>query len=159
MKSFKRGRGPSMMGGVVAVCMAVFGLIWTIMASNITKNPFGDMGGLEGVRGFGATGTTGMFNTVGSIFPIFGVVFMVIAIAIAVYNFKNATGKNRYSEFDIVDGNEEPDPLNQRFGGQAYESSEGSWQAEGPESRFCPYCGAKAQAGYEYCNQCGKKLP
>ena len=159
MKSFKRGRGPSMMGGVVAVCMAVFGLIWTIMASNITKNPFGDMGGLEGIQGFGATGTTGMFNTVGSIFPIFGVVFMVIAIAIAVYNFKNATGKNRYSEFDIVDGNEEPDPLNQRFGSASYESSEGNGQTESPESRFCLYCGAKARQGYEYCNQCGKKLP
>ena len=156
MKSFKRGRGPSMMGGVVSICMAVFGLIWTITASNITKDPFGDMGGMAGFGNFGMSGT---FSTVGSIFPLFGVVFMVIAIISAVYNFKNATGKNRYSEFDIVDGNEEPDPFNQRFGGQAYESSEGSWQAEGPESRFCPYCGAKAQAGYEYCNQCGKKLP
>ena len=156
MKSFKRGRGPSMMGGVVAVCMAVFGLIWTVMASRITKDPFGDMGGMAG---FNVSGTSGMFDSIGSIFPLFGVVFMVVAIVVAVYNFKNATSKNRYSEFDIVDGHEEPDPLNQRFGGEPYESNEGSWQAETAESRFCPYCGAKAQQGYEYCNQCGKKLP
>ena len=24
---------------------------------------------------------------------------------------------------------------------------------------FCPYCGAKAEEGYEYCRRCGKKLP
>lgn len=159
MKSFKRGRGPSMMGGVVSICMAVFGLIWTIMASSITKDPFGDMGGMTGLGGFGATGTSGAFDTISSIFPLFGVVFMVIAIVSAVYNFKNATGKNRYSEFDIVDGHEEPDPLNQRFGAAGYESPEGGWQSESAESRFCPYCGAKARQGYEYCNQCGKKLP
>lgn len=51
-------------------------------------------------------------------FSIFGVLFVIVGIVQAVYNFKNAAGKKRYSAFDIVDGEEEPDPLNQRFGGQ-----------------------------------------
>lgn len=55
-------------------------------------------------------------------FSIFGVLFVIVGIVQAVYNFKNAAGKKRYSAFDIVDGEEEPDPLNQRFGGQPPEA-------------------------------------
>ena len=133
-----------MMGAIVGILVAVIGVAWTVGAANITSG----MGGAFGDPFGGA---------VGVIFPLSGVIFVIIAIVGVVYNFKNATSKNRYSEFDIVDGHEEPDPLNQRFGGNT--SCEGSWQAETAESRFCPYCGAKAQQGYEYCNQCGKKLP
>ena len=155
MKSFKRGRGPSMMGGVVAVCMAVFGLIWTITASNITKDPFGDMGGMAGFGDFGMSGT---FSTVGSISPLFGVVFMVIAIVSAVYNFKNATGKNRYSEYDITESGEEPDPFNTRFGNN--EDTFKRWTPNNnSSSRYCPYCGTKVENDFEFCNQCGRKLP
>lgn len=41
-------------------------------------------------------------------FSIFGVLFVIVGIVQAVYNFKNAAGKKRYSAFDIVDGEEEP---------------------------------------------------
>ena len=115
MKSIKTGRGPSMMGGIVSIATAIFGLIWTIIAAGIA----------------------------GPLFAMFGVVFIVIAIVSAVYNFKNAFGKNRYSEFDIVDGDEEVDPLNERFGKKAY----------------CPYCGATVGNSFTYCHKCGKKMP
>ena len=75
----------------------------------------------------------------------------------AVYNYRNATSENRYSEFDITDENEEPDPLNERYGAN---KSAGSGDANAVHGGgFCPYCGTKAEEGYEYCRKCGKKLP
>ena len=128
MKSKKPGRGPSMMGGIVSIVMGVFGLLWTIVAAGIG----------------------------GGFFALFGVLFIVIAVVNAVYNFKNATNKNRYSAFDIVDENEERDPLNQRYGQQR----EDTWHYEEErENEFCPYCGAEVEKDYVFCNKCGKKLP
>lgn len=63
MKSIKPGRGPSMMGGIASVGMGLFGLLWIFFVLR--------MGG-----GF---------------FALFGLVFVLIAVAQAVYNFKNAT--------------------------------------------------------------------
>ena len=144
MRSIKRGRGPSMMGGITSICMAVFGLIWTIMAGSMA----------------------------GPLFGMFGVVFIVIAISQAVYNFKNATGENRYSEYDITEGYEEVDPLNERFGrqsnGMEYDSQSGNWQYREADSfggnasegsAFCPYCGTRVENSFEFCHKCGKKLP
>ena len=140
MKSIKPGRGPSMMGAIVGILVAVIGVAWTIGAIDITSG----MGGAFGDPFGGA---------VGVIFPLFGVVFVVIAIIGAVYNYKNATGKNRYSQFDIVDSEEEPDPLNERFGDQEQQESQCG------ENAFCPYCGNKIEGDYVYCNRCGKRLP
>ena len=141
-----------MMQGISSIGVALFGVIWTIVAAS--------MGG--------------------GIFALFGVVFVGIAIVQAVYNFKNATGENRYSAFDITEGNEEPDPLNERYGvgGQnTYESTArevysagyrekdetayGDTQETSPyrDSVYCPYCGTKVDKEFVYCNQCGKKLP
>ena len=91
MKHIKPGRGPSAMGALGSVIAVVFGIFWTVSAASM-----------------GAPIS----------FSIFGVLFVIVGIVQAVYNFKNAAGKKRYSAFDIVDGEEEPDPLNQRFGGQ-----------------------------------------
>lgn len=140
MKHIKPGRGPSMMGVVGGVAAALFGVLWTVGASSITS----DVGGMFPADPFE--------QTMSAIFPLFGVIFVVVAIAGAVYNFKNATGKQRYSEYDIVDSGEEPDPLNERFG----ENSPGE---ESRESAFCPYCGNKIEGDYVYCNRCGKRLP
>ena len=82
----------------------------------------------------------------------FGILFIVVAIAGAVYNYKNATGENRYSSFDIVDSSEEEDPLNARFG--AKRESEG----EQGGKRFCPYCGEKVNEAHNFCGNCGSKL-
>lgn len=129
MKSIKPGRGPSMMSGIMCIAVGVFGVIWTVMASS--------MGG--------------------GIFALFGVVFIIIAIAMAIYNFKNATNKKRYSIFDITDSHEEPDPLNERFGDK--KPTPEKTDESGNTSVFCPYCGTKVEGNYEYCNKCGKKLP
>ena len=88
MKSVKPGRGPSAMGAVGSLFAAVFGVIWTIAAASMGAPVF---------------------------FCLFGVVFVILGIVQAIYNFKNATGENRYSAFDIVDSAEEPDPLDRHF--------------------------------------------
>ena len=116
MKSVKQGRGPSFMTGIACVAVAVFGVIWTVSASSMGAPPA---------------------------FALFGLVFIGLAIAGAVYSFHSATAKNRPSVLDIVDENEEPDPLNQRFG----------------EKRFCTYCGAALPESARFCPGCGKELP
>lgn len=130
MKSVKPGRAPSFMSGVGTIIVGVFGVFWTIFA-----------------RSIGAPG----------IFTAFGVLFVVLALVMAVYNFANATGKNRFSEFDITDSREEPDPLNQRFGGAT--PGEAAQFHPDDETEFCPFCGALIGDGYRYCRKCGKKLP
>lgn len=124
MKSIKPGRGPSMMSAIAGIFVAIFGVIWTVIAAT--------MGG--------------------GIFAIFGVVFVGFAITMVIYNFKNATSKNRYSAFDITSGEEEPDPLNERLGDDMTEDVD-------IDSSFCPYCGNTVKEEYEFCNRCGKKLP
>jgi hypothetical protein len=128
MKSIKPGRAPSFMGGIGSVVVGVIGVGWTVMASRM------------GAPGF---------------FTLFGVGFVVLAVAGAVYQFKNATSKNRYSTFDITDGNEESDPLNDYFGGQR----ESVTFDEGGDTAYCPYCGARTDDGYRFCKKCGKRLP
>ena len=132
MKSIKRGRGPSFRNGVGAIAGGLFGIFWTMMAA-----------------GMGAP-----LPFVG-----FGLIFIGLAAADAVYHFKNASGRQRYSEYDIVDGNEESDPLNERFGLQRNDQPE---KAEAPTGReafsFCPYCGAKLDKGDVYCGKCGKRI-
>ena len=128
MKSIKPGRGPSFMSGIASAASALFGVFWTIIAGSM-----------------------------GAWFMIpFGLIFVGLGVANAIYDFKNATGENRYSSFDIVDGAKEPDPLNERFGAPL--------QANNPEntilpSVFCPYCGAPAEGDFRFCNRCGKELP
>lgn len=121
MRSIKPGRGPSMMSGISAVFAALFGVYWTVMAS----------------RASGA-------------FALFGVFFVMVAVVQAVYNFKNATGKNRYSAFDITENGVEADPLNERFG------EVNNVRASG--AKFCPYCGAPAKEDANFCCKCGAKL-
>ncbi len=114
MKSIKPGRGPSAMNGFAAVGAAAFGVFWIIMAVSI-----------------GA-----------SFMAPFGVIFVVLAIVMAVYSFRNATAKNRFSVVDIVEGDEDPDPLNQRVSGQ----------------RFCAHCGKRLPENANFCPGCGEKI-
>lgn len=130
MKSIKPGRRRSRYNAVGAVIGIVFGIIWTIAALSMGA-PF--------------------------FFPLFGLVFIGMGVYNAVYNYRNATSENRYSEFDITDENEEPDPLNERYRAKKSEDGGGANTVHG--GGFCPYCGTKAEEGYEYCRKCGKKLP
>ncbi len=109
-----------------SVFCAIFGIIWTVIA----------------------------FKSDVKIMALFGVAFVVFAIVNAVYSYKNATQKNRYSMYDITEEGEEPDPLNEE-----YHYAEKSNSQTSAESRFCPYCGTKVEGDYQYCNRCGKKLP
>ena len=129
MKSIKPGRGPSMMSGISSILVGVFGVAWTI-----------------GAVSMGA----------GGLFAVFGLVFVAMAVVSAVYNFKNATSKNRYSSFDITDENEEPDPWNERFGEKRSETQTATYSSG---SKYCPYCGVRVEGDFAYCNKCGKKLP
>lgn len=131
MKSIKPGRGPSMMGGVASVFAVVFGIIWMCGAASM------------GAPGF---------------FLLFGVAFIGIGVVNAVYSFKNATGENRYSDFDIVDSDEEPDPLNERFGSRSDPEPEVQTGEQG-KFAYCPYCGARLGEDFAFCGKCGKALP
>lgn len=130
MKSIKPGRGPSMMGAVGAIAAALFGVFWCVAA-----------------LGMGAY-----------IMLPFGLIFIGIAIANAIYSYHNATSPNRYSSFDITDSSEESDPLNDRFGRKSDSGGEKSASSSG-KGRFCPYCGRENGADFTYCNFCGRKLP
>ena len=117
MKSIKPGRGPSAMGAMGSVIAVVFGIFWTITAASM-----------------GAP----------IMFPVFGVLFIGMGIVQGIYHYKNATGKNRFSTFDITDESEERDPLEDLV--------------RGKENSFCPYCGTKADEDHQFCSKCGKKL-
>lgn len=132
MKSIKPGRGPSAMGAMGSVVAIIFGIFWTIMAASMGAPVF---------------------------FPIFGVIFILLGVVQAVYHFKNATGKERFSEFDIVDSQEEPDPLERRFSQEREPWEEPPQQEDAAQVAYCPYCGAKAEPGFVYCAKCGRKLP
>lgn len=125
MKSIKPGRAPSLLSGVIGIIMVLFGIFWTVMASNF-----------------------------GGIMMVFGVLWTLIALVITIFNFKNGTAKKRYSMYDITDDKEEADPLNERF-----KEKKDDVKDDGNDSKYCPYCGAKVEETYEYCNKCGKKLP
>jgi hypothetical protein len=84
------------MGGMSSLAAVAFGIIWTIMAFTITRNA--------------------PFPLVGILFPLFGIIFIIMGVVQAIYNFTNATSENRFSTFDITGSQEEPDPLNERFG-------------------------------------------
>lgn len=129
MKSVKPGRGPSMMGGIIGILAAIGGVVW-----------------IWGAASMGAPVP----------FLMFGVVFVVIVLVNTVYSFNNAAGENRFSEYDITEDGEEPDPLEKRQN-QAVSLAKDS-AAETNEGGFCPYCGAKTAADYTFCRKCGKKL-
>ena len=131
MKSIKPGRGPSFMKGIAAIASGLFGVFWTIMAV-----------------GLGAW-----------FMAPFGLIFIGLAVANAIYSFKNASGENRYSAYEIVEHTEEPDPLNERCGEVRNTTDKKDAEKSKKDSRFCPWCGEAVEGEFVYCNHCGKKLP
>lgn len=129
MKSVKPGRGPSAMGAAVGILVALFGVFWTIMAVSI-----------------------------GAWFMApFGILFVIASIVGVIYNYKNATGEERYSSFDIVDSDEEGDPFNKRLGRKT-DVFDTKNAYSGTTSSYCPYCGKKLESDFAYCPNCGREI-
>lgn len=135
MKSIKPGRGTSFQGVAGSIVAIVFGIFWTVMAFSITAD-----------SPFPAT----------KFFPFFGLIFIGFGVFQAIYHYKNATGKNRMSVIDIVDSEEEPDPLNARFGKN--HSSAEKMEASEEKRHYCPYCGQHVQNDFTFCPACGKHI-
>lgn len=132
MKSIKPGRGPSKMSAVASIAAALFGVFWCILAASI-----------------GA----------GFMVP-FGLIFIGMAIYSAVYHNHNATSEDRYSLIDIVDEDEEPDPLNEKYGRKSADRKKDTNEnIPGTSVAYCPYCGKTVDGDFDFCPKCGKKLP
>ena len=114
----------------------IFGIIWTVGAVSIGAPWF---------------------------FCLFGVFFVAMIGYNTYISYKNATGDNRYSEYDIVDINSEPDPWDEKFrqNTDTYIIDEdcGHIHPVQSETRFCPYCGTEAESDFEFCKSCGRQLP
>ena len=132
--SVKPGRGPSLVGGVGALAVAGFGVLWTIFAFAITRDAP---------------------SAVGTIFPLFGVLFVLLGLGMAAYNFYNAGAKNRMSVVDVT--RDEPDPLDPRRRTTA-ERDEPDRRPGNDGAKFCPQCGKPVDAEYDVCPACGHDL-
>ena len=90
MKSIKRGRASSMTSGIVGIVMSMAFFGIAMQVSD----------------GFGE-------------FAFMPIIMGLIVLGVSIVEIIGATRKNRFSEYDITDDGEEPDPLNQYYGGQA----------------------------------------
>ncbi len=141
MKSVKPGRGTSLQGLIGAIVAVIFGIFWTVMAFSLTQDLGGDFGG------------AGAFSW---IFPCFGLIFIGLGIFQIIYHFINLKNKERMSIIDIVDSEEEHDPLE-----KALHPNEQGVQKDLVDKQkfsFCPYCGARLNDGFTFCPKCGKEL-
>lgn len=139
----------SAFGGIIA---ALFGVFWTVMASRMGA-PFP--------------------------FPLFGVLFIILALAGVFYNYKNAISRDRMSLFDITNEDEEQDLFHEYVINKAdrrdreMESNRGQKDIGYKDTRhedmrnetedwetanYCPYCGKKAKRDHMYCPKCGKDV-
>lgn len=139
MKSIKRGRGNALFGGILALLMSIGPFTMALSAD-------------------------GVFSEFSMIAALIGVVM----VASGVFNIYSATRRHRFSEFDITDGDEEPDPLNRYFSGEDADVASGDAgdatrmagdRTSAQRGAYCPYCGAQVDSDYEFCASCGRKLP
>lgn len=129
MRSVKPGRGPSLQGAIGSLFAVVFGIFWMVSAAKMgAPTPF----------------------------VLMGLVFVVIAGSNVIISLMNATGKNRFSLYDITEEGEEPDPLEEALNKK--EKTAEPKEERSTETAFCPYCGAKAEKDYAFCRSCGEKL-
>lgn len=139
MKSIKPGRGPSGMSFIGSIISIVFGVFWTIIAFSITSNA--------------------SFGVVGAIFPLFGIVFIIAGIFQASYHYRNATGKDRFSVFDITDSSEEGDPSEKWINVESEPDNEKeNHDPVSHDFNYCPYCGAAIDRTFSFCPKCGKSV-
>lgn len=135
MKSIKPGRGQSAGNLVGSIIGIIFGIFWTATAFSMT-------GGIGGPAGF---------------FPFFGILFIIAGVVNAVIAYKNMTGKDRFSIYDITEDNEEGDPFDKFIKGDKSINEDNKDLGE-ETAGFCPYCGHPFEKGHVFCKNCGKKL-
>jgi len=119
------------MGGIGAIATTLFAIFWTLTAASIGAPIF---------------------------FTLSGVVFILVGIVSAIYNFKNATGANRFSIYDITDHSNEPDPFGSRFDNITGSNTANRNHADSTSGNFCPYCGSKMESDHLFCKKCGKRV-
>ncbi|ADR18760.1 zinc ribbon domain-containing protein [Calditerrivibrio nitroreducens] len=118
MKQVKQGRVPSKIEFFSSIAAIIFAIFWIIGAVEIGA-PF--------------------------VFPLFGIVFIIIGIAYARYSYKNAFGEKRFSEYDIVDESEEDEIIKREMNDTG-------------ALNYCPYCGNPVKESFSFCPKCGKKI-
>jgi ribosomal protein L32 len=109
-------------------------------------------------------GIFGVFWTIGAasmgapIFMVlFGIVFVGIAVVQGIFHFKNATGTNRMSLYEIT--NNEPDPMDKYVRQESKRERDDSDSENASGMNFCPYCGNRiSNDAFRYCPSCGKEL-
>ena len=104
-----------------------------------------------------------MMGGVASVFAVvFGIIWMCGAASIGAPGFFLLFGVAFIGigvvNADIVDSDEEPDPLDERFGRQP-DNAAPPQAGEAGAFAYCPYCGAKLGEGFSFCGKCGKALP
>ena len=135
MKSIKRGRASSLTSGIVGIALSI---AFFGIATQVSSD-FGEFAFVPMIMG-------------------------LIVLGLSIGEIIGATRKNRFSEYDITDDGEEPDPLNQYYGAQARPDQERQSPAATPTgadaalASYCPYCGTRIEQGYAYCPSCGKRL-
>ena len=145
MKSIKPGRGESGMAVVGSVIAILFGVVWLIAASIMTstaKKEFPSFGAMPGPA-----------DVASVVLPLFGLLFIGVGIANAIYHYRNYKNKDRYSIVDIVDSREEGDPANH----YAKEDAEAS-SGKHPAGKFCMECGHRLDGDFVFCPGCGRNL-
>ena len=132
MFSVKPGVVP-LMSGFMGIVVIIGGIIWTGVASSMGAPSF---------------------------FIAFGVLFVIMAIAMVIYNFYNATQPNRMSIFDITRAGEEPDPLNKWAESNPSSSVPSSEPSVNPRKYegISVLCGALVEDNFDYCPNCGKDI-
>lgn len=103
MVSGKRGRyipgkASSLFGGIVIVG---FGIFWTLMAASMTGHRDASFDAIR-VDSSGVVNTETSGNSIGSIFPLFGVLFVLFGAGMSLYSFTKASqyeeAKQRYQD-------------------------------------------------------------
>ena len=126
----KAGRSVSAIGIIVGIMITVFGIFWIGMLLNLSSEDNEMEPGVVFLL-------------------IFGVMFVIVAIAITAFYVRNTYAKKRPSLLDIeeVTGEEK----------NALSETENITAPDG-EINFCPYCGKPFKKDFSYCQYCGKKI-
>ena len=132
MYSVKPGRGPSLLGAIVGIVVAIMGVFWTFTATS-----------------HGAP----------ALFAVFGVFFVILALGGVLYNMFNATSPNRVSTYDITGPGEERDPVGDaliRSRPIGAETAPGLPAGSSPA--YCSGCGRKLEGSFKFCPGCGRPV-